>query len=383
MLRFLFSFFVIILFFNICMKLFPDEVIMYKRLFCRITQKISSVSDRNKDYVDRYIYRKKDINTLLRLPFFLKRTVQGNLVEFQFLKEDVRCPIKSRFYSLKDEIISNINNYSYYQATYRAVYKEYSVSILNKLNFTGRNTDREAYEKLEIKRKGEIVYAVKGHSYYSGVLHDQDDYCTNPFPMGMDITGDGKPNLVMSEWTGGNKGDYVLHIFEISEKFKLIDKLSFPCRRLELKDINKDGTYDIKAVDPVFEYWYCDGASSPYPTVILSCKNGKYSLNKDLMKKSPPSYKELHKKAMEMKKIVIKCSKNERCLIPIPVELWAYMLDLIYTGNSESAWKFYDMAVPDNIKIKKQFLKDFRKNLTGSKYWKDMKNYNTGDDLFE
>jgi hypothetical protein len=46
------------------------------------------------------------------------------------------------------------------------------------------------------------------------------------------------------------------------------------------------------------------------------------------------------------------------------------MLDLIYTGNEELAWQFLDLVWPPQKQGKALFIRDFKKKLLESEYWK-------------
>jgi hypothetical protein len=49
------------------------------------------------------------------------------------------------------------------------------------------------------------------------------------------------------------------------------------------------------------------------------------------------------------------------------------MLDLIYGGHPEMAWKFLDVAWPPKVHGKERFARDFRNQLAKSKYWQARK----------
>lgn len=52
------------------------------------------------------------------------------------------------------------------------------------------------------------------------------------------------------------------------------------------------------------------------------------------------------------------------------VVFWGPMLDLIYTGNEELAWQFLDLVWPPQKQGKTLFIRDFKKQLSESEYWK-------------
>jgi hypothetical protein len=46
------------------------------------------------------------------------------------------------------------------------------------------------------------------------------------------------------------------------------------------------------------------------------------------------------------------------------------MLDLIYTGNEQTAWQYFEMVWPPKRQGKELFLKDFKAQLAESYYGK-------------
>ena len=48
------------------------------------------------------------------------------------------------------------------------------------------------------------------------------------------------------------------------------------------------------------------------------------------------------------------------------------MLDLIYTGNEDAAWKWFERAWPDGVSKKAEFLKEFKEKLANSNFWPDV-----------
>jgi len=52
------------------------------------------------------------------------------------------------------------------------------------------------------------------------------------------------------------------------------------------------------------------------------------------------------------------------------------MLDLIYTGNMNAAWKFFDKAWVKRVKGKDKFLREFREQLKTSPYWSEIEKMN-------
>ncbi len=220
---------------------------------------------------------------------------------------------------------------------------------------------------LEVLRNGRRVYGRTGGSFRIGVEIGVGD-STNPLTtMGRDITGDGIPNLVATEWTGGAHCCLVHYIFEIGDEFRLlavIDARDSEITRFE--DLNGDSSLEIFLYDWTFAYWKYSFAYSPGATVILQYRHGAYRPAADLMYKPPPSAQELRKEATLVR-------GHERWTDGWPPSsMWSYMLDLMYSGHADLALHFFDMAWPPEVPGKADFLHDFETQLANSPYWPEI-----------
>jgi hypothetical protein len=175
---------------------------------------------------------------------------------------------------------------------------------------------------------------------------------------GSDITGDGIANLVIRQWLGSAHGDSRHLVLEINgsviRKIDVIDGLL----SVELKDFNDDGIDEIAGLDKAYSYFGGDSfASSPIPLVVLSFdKNqGKFVPDKELMSKRPFSRDKLKELSLKYREDT-RWSKESRP----PTELFAAMLELIYSGNENRAWELFDASWPDVSEIPKQ---QYRKSL--------------------
>jgi hypothetical protein len=110
------------------------------------------------------------------------------------------------------------------------------------------------------------------------------------------------------------------------------------------------------------------------------------------MKEPSPTLEELEKKAVDLRE------SAEKVKAPLPhggmlnnpyfmePDAWFYIIDLIYSGNGNSAWTFLDMywvVPPEDEKFrekqreKREFISTFKKQLAKSLYWKDIKVLNS------
>jgi hypothetical protein len=220
---------------------------------------------------------------------------------------------------------------------------------------------------LDIYKKGGLVHSQSGGRFRVGCV-DAEDKRTPSVRMGADITGGGEPNLVVSSWSGGAHCCYTFYVFGIGKEFHEIAELeakhsSTSC----FEDLTGDARLEFVTNDWTFAYWRASFAESPAPDVVLRFEKGEYHLAADLMAKRPPTSDELSTLAERVRN-----SEGNVPDWPSPL-LWATMLNLIYTGHADMAWKFYDQAWPPRLNNKKKFLEDFRIQLETSPYWSELK----------
>ena len=256
-------------------------------------------------------------------------------------------------------------------------FKDYTIKIYRNEEApaeTDTNPDhQDGVGCFEILKSGKQVYFQKGFMFE--VAGQQSNGQTNSLiAMGRSITSDKQPNLVVREWSGGAHCCYTFTILQISDVFRVVDQIDtrnddYP----EFKDLRKDGSLDLVMDDWTFEYWHVCFADSPSPTVILLYQNHKYRPDLELMKKPAPSDQELHIMAKSMSAKFDSATKfNDDEKWAAPVELWGKMLDLIYSGNMDSAWKLCDLSWPAKHPGKELFLKEFADKLMTSPYYNDI-----------
>jgi len=202
-------------------------------------------------------------------------------------------------------------------------------------------------------------------------------------PAGTDINGDGIPKIIVRHFTEGIHCCYEYGIYSLGKKLELIDTLQGEHSSFKFRDLDGDGKFEAIGRDWTFAYWNASHAESPAPEIILRWKNGKYRFAEDLMKK-PPNHNELLKLAKEFRKQAVFEDESMQSL-HWEARWWAVMLELIYTGNGDLAWKFCDWFWPISdqqviskkyLSDKKRFLAEFKKQLNESPYWPDMKKMN-------
>ncbi len=194
-------------------------------------------------------------------------------------------------------------------------------------------------------------------------------------PNGADITGRGRPDMIVSLLTGGAHCCIFHYVFELEPKFKVIALLdgedSWPAY---FADLDGNHHYYYLAEDWTFRYWPGDFASSPRTPVVLKFRDddegGGFHLAMDKMQKPAPSETEWRKSLNDVRH-ELKLEKANMVNF-LPSVLWQEVLDLIYTGHSDLAWKFLDEVGLDAQKDPYPDLSDFCSKLKASPYWSDL-----------
>ena len=240
------------------------------------------------------------------------------------------------------------------QPSHQAQYLDYEVGIYP-------NPDTGTDGILRIFQSGNTVFTETGNAYS---LEGEID-----FPkIGDDITGDEVPDLVVSHWSGGAHCCYDVLIFSIGEAFRLIQRIEGGHGSVHFKDLDKDGIPELVVFDWNFAYWNASFASSPAPQVILRYQDGKYVVDRELMKKplesikSPVADEEFRKSECDAGNA---WKKDGYCLSS---DVWGHMLDLIYAGHAEAAWRYLDEVWKADEATKASFVSDFKHQLALSAY---------------
>ncbi|HQQ63175.1 MAG TPA: hypothetical protein PLF22_06335 [Pseudomonadales bacterium] len=242
-------------------------------------------------------------------------------------------------------------------------FRDYVVRVYdaNDLNSAANNSC------VEISQQAKKIFSKCGNQFAIGSLYTDENN------IGTNITGNGIPNLVISEYTGGAHCCLILHVFEIGEKFSPVQSMDLQnSTDAYFSNLDRDPALELAINDWSFAYWKTSFADSPAPRVILKYRDGKYRPAPALMKLPASAQSQLEKEALAIASL----PQWQDQKLQIPSDLWRTMLDLIYSGNVKQAWHFFDVAWPNNIEGKKEFLAEFRKQLETSPYWHDIQAMN-------
>jgi len=230
----------------------------------------------------------------------------------------------------------------------------------------------------EILHRGARVYADDGdpgewNKFRIGSLYE-DKKTHSLVRIGSDITGDGRPDLVVSEYTGGANCCHRVHVFEIGDQFRYIQTIDALHSDLaDFENVDGDPALELPMVDWTFAYWRAGFLESPAPRVVLKYDGSRYAMAPNLMRKPPLSQDEFVQVATEIAASLEAELAEQR---EPGNRLAQRMLDLIYSGNMEQAWELADLSWPKGDGGKAAFLRDFRSQLATSPFWDELQAMN-------
>jgi len=226
---------------------------------------------------------------------------------------------------------------------------------------------------LTVSRDGKVIFREAEHARHYTLGQPMDSKWKTPaIPNGTDVTGRGHPNMIVSYWTGGAHCCSSHYVFELEPDFKLLTTLDD--QDDDLAHFEKIGSqYFYKTFDWSFAYWPSCYACSPSHPVVLrfvnDAKDGAYHLAIDKMWWPAPDERQWKAALADVNDVV---KEDGVQLDEIGTTLWNTVLDLIYTGHSDLAWKFIEEAGPQAQKEPLPDLETFCSKLKQSPYWPDL-----------
>lgn len=229
--------------------------------------------------------------------------------------------------------------------------------------------------KIFLRNNNSVVFATEVDQDFGGFYVDKvGDWLDNANEIKMkavkDITGNGIPELILSGYSGESHCCSHNYIIELSDPISILLDIDTGDYGIEFKDLNNDKIMEIETYDSVFSYWNTSFGASPAPYVVMSLQNDKYKADPKLMRKSPPTDTDIKK----MADAVTSWSASAG-----PEVAWKYVIDLIYSGNINSARKYVDLAWHNSdygdFKTKDNFWNELKMQIAKSVYYKDLSGY--------
>ena len=191
---------------------------------------------------------------------------------------------------------------------------------------------------------------------------------------GTDITGRGHPDMIVAYWTGGAHCCLLHYVFELESTFRLLATLDAEDDDMaHFAQLDGDNRDYYLAADWTFAYWPGSFAGSPSHSVVLRYEDdhrgGGFHLALDKMKRDPPTSVQWYEAMGAVNGALQEDAMQGEVLA---ATLWNTVLDLIYIGHSDLAWRFINEAGPKAQQGTNVTLADFCSVLKASPYWPDL-----------
>jgi hypothetical protein len=226
---------------------------------------------------------------------------------------------------------------------------------------------------LQVTSGGKTIYTQSVDSFETYTLGQPGDAQDNiaAIANGTDVTGRGQPDMVVSLYTGGAHCCSIHVVFELQPTFKLLATLNDSDDDMAHFERLADGHYYYVTGDWTFGYWPTCFACSPSAVVTLrwtdDAKGGGFHLAMDKMQTPAPTTAEWNKELGNAQKVVTAGDADS-----IGTTMWQTVLNLIYGGHSDLAWKFVDALGPKAQQKPLPALGDFCSLLKTGPYWPDL-----------
>jgi hypothetical protein len=223
---------------------------------------------------------------------------------------------------------------------------------------------------LEAVRGGKVVFRSTG-DVQSYTLGQQAGGNITSIPNGTDVTGRGRPDMIVSAWSGGAHCCSEHLVFELEPEFRLVATLDDADSDEAHFAHFKDKHYYYLTDDWTFAYWPSCFACSLSATVILrfvdDAHGGGFHLALDKMQKAAPTQAQWNSALRAAQK-----SAKAGDINSIGTTLWGPVLEFLYDGHPDLAWKFVDAVGPSAQQSPLPALADFCRLLAKSRYWRDL-----------
>lgn len=207
-------------------------------------------------------------------------------------------------------------------------------------------------------------------------------------PAGTDLDGDGTPDLLIYDYSGGAHCCTSVKHIVCSDPPVLVAQIAGWHDVPVYKDVDNDGRYEMSLCDSSYAYWNACFACSPMPRVIYRIERGRCEMAGDLMAGGGPGRQETEayirkwqQTLQRFSEIDRKCRQNpdynltpeegevvdlfwgmtwhtEDGVVCIPPDVWGFLLDLIYSGRIHEAAAALDAVWPGDWGYRNTFAND-------------------------
>jgi hypothetical protein len=234
--------------------------------------------------------------------------------------------------------------------------------------------DRRRNDTIEIWRDGQLVDRIEDLMLLIDNVRLSDR--TTP-PAIVDVTGDGKSNLVVNGWGGGAYCCLTFHVVELDDPYRVIFRESLNDGLAYLDEVDGRPGLEMRLLDDQFVLWRTTFVHSRMPEVILCFDGALYRPDPELMRRPGPDEQSLKDRAAAARDSEDWERWRDEGVTP---EVTNTMSELIYTGHYDRAEQFMHDAWPADRADKKHFWDQFRCHLQSGPFWPGVAILNGFDD---
>lgn len=188
--------------------------------------------------------------------------------------------------------------------------------------------------------------------------------------VGSDITGDGIPDVILIEDTGGSHAPWTFYIFELRDGLPVHTFAPM----VNFKQLDETPALELSVRDDNFEDWKAPAFQSAFPDVAMRYRNGAYELAPDLMRAPPPSPAEFDELVQNSRSgdgwKMTTAPRNGEFAWDIGYQFLSEVIDLIYNGHADLVPKFANDAWPPAKPGKQEFIQELMEcRIRMSSYW--------------
>ncbi|HOI54563.1 MAG TPA: hypothetical protein PLP01_04900 [Phycisphaerae bacterium] len=183
--------------------------------------------------------------------------------------------------------------------------------------------------------------------------------------IGRDINGDGVPEVVLYEWTGGAHCCFVARVVSLGQKCRVLAEIHGRHGVPQFEDRDGDGIMEVCVYDWTFEYWPGCFADCPAPQVVLCWRDGRYVADAALTATAAPPLSQVR---AEAERIRLEGWVGDN---PPPL-LFRTALDLMYGGHEELGWQFIGWAWRADVTPDPDRLSELSELLARSPHWREL-----------
>jgi hypothetical protein len=273
-------------------------------------------------------------------------------------------PLRSGSFSPPGELIDEARFQDYHIKIYYRHLDGFRERIFNRLpsalsDFSYRVPGLRAWSGAEILQNGRRVFSCYGAKLAIAQFGSNNI-------AGIDVTGDGVPNIALTD-TVGRQGGGEVYLFACSRVFRQIAHIESFGKFPSFRDIDGNGIPELTASDDAFYHFPSPRDGSPMPTLILRWQNGRYVAARNLMAKAPPAKEELEAIAARWRS-----ASDPEEVAEASDKFSATVLGLLYSGHDCQAWEFIDAGFNDPLE-KEDFIRQLQSRLEESAYWPDLR----------